>query len=120
MSLEDYHNNRTHLSSSSLKKLLESPSKFYEEWVLGRSTQEQNNAFDEGHFVHTLLLEPHKVGDYAVYPGLRKQGALWELFKVENTGKILLSAPQENRCRELVLNVGLQATKLLQGGQAEL
>lgn len=78
----EYHADRTSLSSSNLKTILEDPHKFYNEWVLGnKKVEEEKPYFIEGHFTHTLLLEPELVSNYVVYPGLRKHGAAFEQFK---------------------------------------
>lgn len=97
----DYHADLTHLSSSALKLLLKSPEAFYEQYVLGQKPEQQFEHFDEGSFVHTLILEPHKVVEYAIYPGLRKAGKAYLEFKEANKGKIVLSSAQEHRCRKL-------------------
>jgi len=98
-----YHADKTCLSSTGLKLLLADPARFYEENVLGKRVEEESNKFDEGSFTHSLILEPEKVAtDYAIFTGMRKQGAAWEDFKAANVGKKLLSAPQVNRCEALL------------------
>lgn len=97
----DYHANKTHLSSSGLKLLLQSPEQFYNDFVLGQRQEQEKAVFDEGSFTHTLILEPAKINEYAIFPGLRKQGAAWEYFKGDNAGKKILSAPQVARCESL-------------------
>lgn len=117
-----YHSNRSHLSSSLLKLILQSPEAFYEKWFGPPIAEETKDVFSEGSFVHTLLLEPHKVlSDYAIFTGLRKQGKAWEEFKAANPGKTLLSAPQVNRCEELAkaATASTVAMQLLSGGLAE-
>lgn len=118
----DYHGNRSHLSSSNLKMILTDIERFHHEWVLGNkpATQEAPH-FDEGSFIHTLLLEPEKVGDYAVFEGLRKAGKAYEDFKEANKGKIILSVAQTTRCEKLA-QAALRhkvATQLLSGGLPE-
>lgn len=117
-----YHSNRTHLSSSSLKQLLKSPEQFYVEWVLGQKAEEvENPNFTEGSFVHTLLLEPELVDQYAIFPGLRKAGAAWEEFKALNPSKTILSAAQVRRCEQLYQGYASLpiAVEMLQGGFSE-
>lgn len=119
----DYHANKTHLSSSSLKLLLKDPEKFYEEYFLGiRSSSGNQNAFDEGSCVHTMLLEPHKLEtDYAIFSGLRKAGTAFEEFKLANPGKIILSAAQLHRCEQLADSAmkNRVAMEMLQNGKPE-
>lgn len=99
---EEYHRNKTHLSSSSLKQLLRDPGQFYEEWVLGnRPPEVETAAFTEGTLVHCLILEPEKVVEYVIYPGLRKTGKAYEEFCEANKGKTIVSAAQMLRAEKL-------------------
>lgn len=98
---EEYHGDKSYLSSSSLKTILKDPSEFYrshilkEERVINPKTQ---NAFDEGSYAHTLILEPEMIDEeYAFFPGWRKVGKEWEEFKKEHEGKTILSKPQKSR-----------------------
>lgn len=119
---QQYHANKTHLSSSMLKLILKSPEEFYNKWFGPPQAEAEKDAFTEGSFVHTLLLEPQKVmTDYAVFEGLRKQGKAWEAFKESNPSKVLLSAPQVRRCEELAQAALVMpvARKLLTGGLPE-
>lgn len=107
----DYHGDRTHLSSSNLKTLLKSPEQFYNEWILGdKEPQKENPNFSEGSFIHSLVLEPDQLDQYAIFPGLRKAGPAWEEFKALNPSKTILSAAQVNRCEQLYK--GYASTKL--------
>jgi len=99
---EEYHSNTTHLSSSALKLILKDPAAYYERYIAKTVPNETKDVFSEGSMVHTLLLEPEKVvTDYAIYQGMRKQGAAFEAFKAENVGKTILSLPQMLRCEAL-------------------
>ncbi len=97
----EYHGDKSYISSSGLKTLLESPEKFYKENILGeREPQEENPNFIEGSLTHSLILEPEKVDqEYAFFPGMRKQGKEFEDFKVANEGKVIISAAQSGRCK---------------------
>lgn len=119
---EAYHSNRSHLSSSNLKQILDKPQEFYQEWVLNqKGERESKNSFDEGSFVHTLILEPEKIGEYAIFDGLVKRGQRWEDFKSANPGKTILSINQVARCESLFQNYSATkiATELAQGGLPE-
>lgn len=118
----DYHANKTHLSSSALKLLLKSPSDFYAQYIEGLRVQKESDAFDEGSFVHSLLLEPHKIAsEYAVYSGMRRAGEKWEAFKAANVGKKCLSIAQVSRCEKLAKSFSALpvAVKMLENGLPE-
>ena len=118
---EDYHAIRTHLSSSNLKTILKDLPKFKAEWFDNLKTEESKSVFDEGSFVHSLILEPDKIEQYAIYPGLRKAGKAYEEFKAENPNKIILSAAQSHRCENLAKTALKHklVQKLLQNGFPE-
>lgn len=117
----EYHANRTHLSSSMLKLLLKDPQQFYREWVLGERNDEYKPAFVEGSLTHTLCLEPEKVGEYAVFPGARRAGAAFERFAQENQGKTIVTANQMERAHSYAnaCMSHLTARRLLTEGHAE-
>lgn len=104
LSNEDYHAEKKHLSSSNLKMLLKDPEKFYNEKVLGNRENKQVNAFDEGNYAHSLILEPeHIPEEYAFFPGFKKMGNAWKEFKLIHDGnKIMLSKPQKHRVESWV------------------
>lgn len=56
-----YHANRTHLSSSALKKVRKSPA-IYHHW-LSTGSSEASEALSLGSLVHTILLEPNACAD---------------------------------------------------------
>lgn len=119
----DYHANRSHLSSSQLKVLLKDPAQFYKEVVLGvPELRVESNALTEGTFVHSLILEPHKViTDYAVFDGLRKAGQKYDDFVAANPGKTIVSVAQVMRCEKLLhaFQKHTAAKALITGGEAE-
>lgn len=121
MNNAEYHADLTHLSSSSLKLLLQNPAQFYMEYVLGKRQDSNKPAFAEGSYTHTLILEPEKVSDYAIYPGLRRFGSQYDQFKIDNAGKTILTGVQEAH-GQLYKKAYLgraEAVKLLSGGQPE-
>ena len=118
----DYHADKTHLSSSQLKLLLQSTETFYDEIICGLKTPSNSDAFEQGTLMHTLLLEPEKLQvDYAIYPGLRRGGNAFEDFKAANPGKTIITYPVLERCEKLVKAAITHkaAFKLLTGGLAE-
>lgn len=67
---KEFRAKRYALSYSSEKTLGEDPQKFYREKVLGIQKKVHKKAFDEGHLVHSLILEPHKVNSqYVIQEG---------------------------------------------------
>ncbi len=119
---EQYHAQRTHLSSSTLKQVLKDPRSFINFWLHGVRDSKESAAFLEGSLVHCMLLEPHKVHkEYAFFDGMRRAGALYEQFAAQNAGKIIIGAPMHQRavaavkaCKELPVLL-----ELLIGGHAE-
>lgn len=123
LSNSSYHAEKSHLSSSNLKLLLESPAQFYKEKILGQKIQTSSSAMDIGTYVHSLILEPDKVQDeFAFYTGWRRQGADYEAFKQQHAGKLILSQPQAHNGKRYADSVKAcpPALELLQGGEAEL
>lgn len=118
----DYHADKTYLSSSSLKLLLDDPRQFKLEYIdkIPR-IREIKAAFDEGTYAHTALLEPHLVNsDFAFFEGWRKAGGEWEVFKAANADKIILSKPQKIKMDDLIkkaldLNKDLKLLELSNG-----
>jgi len=119
----EYHSERDHLSSSNLKMLLQSPSQFHTEKILGQKEVKTSPALELGSFVHTLVLEPDQVEvEYAMYEGWRKQGADFEAFRETNAGKVIISQPQRHNGTRLANTVKAcpPALQLFTGGEAEL
>lgn len=80
----EYHSNRTYLSSSVLKTVLESLEKYKNDYILGlkpeTSSSSQNN-FDVGTLLHSMILEPETVEtEFNYYKGMRKAGSEYEAF----------------------------------------
>lgn len=119
-----YHANRTHLSSSNLKMVLEDLPEFNRRWNLGQyPVEEKKSYFQDGSYTHALLLEPHKVvEEFAFYEGMRKQGKAFQDFSDLHLGKEILSMPQKLRAESYVAAVRRvpAALKLLEGCQCEV
>lgn len=119
---EEYHGDKSYLSSSNLKLLLKDLPKFKKEFIDGIKERKQVNAFDEGNYAHSLILEPEAIeAEYGFFPGFRKAGKDWETFKTSNAGKILLSKPQKHRVEQWVeaYKKRPEAVNLIQGGYPE-
>lgn len=124
ISNRDYHADLAWLSSSSFKKIVEGPAKFYQENILGiKELEAEKGYLVEGSLTHSLILEPHLVAtEYARFDGLRKQGADWEQFKAANSGTQIVSKPQWERAQAFhrAYKANKVAVKLIeQGGLSE-
>lgn len=122
---EEYHGEKKHLSSSNFKLLLKDPGEFYKQKILGERPEiatRTQNAFDEGSYAHSLILEPHMVSqEYAFFNGWRKQGKEWEEFKEQNKHLTILSKPQKVRVEQWVSSYNKlpAAVELIKGGYSE-
>jgi len=97
ISNEEYHDDRSHVSSSGLKMMLTNPKLYYSQYVMGEEDKEDKPqaAFDFGSYIHSRVLEPHLIeAEYAIYEGKTKRGGVWDTFKEDNPNKILLSRAQ--------------------------
>ncbi len=114
----EYHGDRTHLSSSSLKLVHKDPMAFYKKYVLNEPEEIRNeSALTFGTVAHLCLLEPHLIeSEVAIYEGARRQGAVWEKFKAENAGKNIILNSEADKLKLLVsaYENNKQATKLMQ------
>jgi hypothetical protein len=120
----EYHSDKTFLSSSSFKTLLENPAKFHRENILlQKSEEKRGDHFAEGSLMHTLILEPHLVAqEYAIFEGLRKAGAAYEEFAASvPLGKQIVSRAQMERGKALqrAFNANPIAVELLKGAEFE-
>jgi hypothetical protein len=118
----EYHADSEYLSSSNFKTLLTDPEKFYKEKILGEKEAKQSNSFDEGSLTHSIMLEPHLVSsEFSFFPGKRKQGEAFDIFKAANPGKVIISESQKIRVGLWVeaIKKNKIAMGLLKGGEAE-
>lgn len=104
LSNNDYHADRIFRSSSVLKTALKDPKKFHDIYVLGKDNPMSNqDALNFGNYVHTAILEPDLLDkEYIVYPGGRRQGQAWELFKHLHEDKIIITNNQFTKAQDLI------------------
>jgi hypothetical protein len=119
-----YHGDRTYISSSGLKLILEDPIQYYNKYINPDKQFKSvgSTAMDLGSYVHSLILEPENTdADFAIWDGI-KRGDVWKEFERENKHKIIIT--QKNMelgqllCGEVLKNKC--AVDLLDGGKAEL
>jgi len=86
---ELYYADNEYVTNSMLSKLNKSPLELhaYMEGELETSTQ----ALNFGKAFHMAVLEPEKMNMVAVFDGKRKVGKVWDVFKAENDGNIILT-----------------------------
>lgn len=122
---EEYHGDKSYLSSSNLKLLLKDVAKFKDEVLDGNRKEIKSstqNVFDEGTYAHSLILEPETIEkEFAFWHGIRKAGNEFEAFKAANTGKIIMSKSQRHRVEKWVEAYGKrpEAVDLVSGGFPE-
>lgn len=120
----EYHSDKSFLSSSSFKTLLENPAQFYRDNILQEKKEEKRgDHFIDGSLMHTLILEEHMVArEYQVFEGLRKQGAAWDEFLANlPPGKTAVSRAQMERAKALkrAFDANPIAKSLLVGAEFE-
>ena len=104
ISNEEYHGDRTHVSSSGLKMILTDPLQFYKKYVKNEEGASNSSpAMDLGSFVHSIILEPDKTdSEFVVYNGVRR-GSRWEEFQEkEAKDKIVISALHARTAEDMV------------------
>jgi hypothetical protein len=90
----DYHTKAAGESASRIKHMLVSPGHY--QLKLQRPTIE-TDALRLGRMLHTTVLEPHLVSEeFAIWTDGRRQGALWEVFKISNSEKTIITQDQED------------------------
>lgn len=125
MSLESsdtYHSDRSRLSSSLLKILLKDGPEKFKLHLDTPHVESTGKALIMGSLLHTLILEPHKVGDYVTYTGgFKRVGKVFEEFKLSVPGKTILLPGWMNEAIKLkaAYEALPTALRLLSGGTAE-
>lgn len=131
LSNEDYHADRTHYSSSVLKKALKGAQYFYDHVVAKVKEEEMpQDALDLGTYLHTAILEPELLDSTTdVYP-MRTRGKGFDAFKTENYGKTIITMAELETAEEIInrfntdfVDVGeaedIPCKDLFKGGKAE-
>lgn len=125
ISSDDYHADRTFLSSSVLKTIHQDLSAYYDQYILGNKKEfsaSSVSAMAEGSLAHSMILEPHTVdAEFAFFPDWTKRGPAFEAFVAANPGKKIISLPQRERVEQLVAAFRKHpvAPALHEGGVAE-
>lgn len=92
MPSQAYHDDKSALGQSALKKIRISPAHF-QHYI--RHGQEETPRMRQGRVAHLFLLEPTRVGELiAVWGGDRRAGKAWEAFAGENGHKEIVTQPE--------------------------
>lgn len=96
MSSEAYHGSVGTWSSSQLKDMIDDEEAFIQKYIKGKRERVENEAFDTGTYFHTGILEPHKVStEIAVFEGKSRYGKNWDIYKLKNAGKCIITQKQK-------------------------
>lgn len=97
----EYHTNAPGVSSSRLKHMLVSPATYQ---IKLRRPVIDNDALRLGRMLHTMVLEPHLLDEeFAIWTEGRRQGSSWDIFKLCNMDKTLITQDQLD-CAEGMAN----------------
>lgn len=104
LSNEDYHADRTHYSSSVLKKALKG-AKYFQEYVVLALKEEKMSeaALALGNYLHIALLEPHLLeSECEIYPKRTRAGKDFKVFQLENEGKTIITMSELETAEEII------------------
>ena len=123
---DEYHAGKG-LSSSGIKKMLDSPLHYWAAYLSPERVKEQKDCFDFGTAYHTYVLEPDKFSQtIAVIPeGIDRRTkagkAAWEAFQSESAGKVCIKQPDMAAIEGMAAAVTSHptASKIFHSGEAE-
>lgn len=118
MSFEDYAAIDA-INYSSLKHMMRSPLVY--RWHKDHP-QPPTPAMILGTATHRVLLEPERVGDFAVWTGGRRQSKAWDAFCVENEGRFIVNEDERDAMVGMAVAVrkNVVAARYLSGGKGEV
>ena len=104
ISNEDYHADREYISSSALKLILRDPKEYFKRYVKGdKDPTTSRAAFDFGTYIHSLILEPDTIEkEFAIFEGASRRGKVYEEFKENNEGKIIITKSQNEKAKSMI------------------
>lgn len=123
MSSAEYHSTEGTFSSSQFKDLIDDEELFIAKYIHKTVEREENDAFDLGSYLHTGVLEPHKLNeDCAVFPGAIRKGDAWEKFKKKHKGKTIVTKAMMDKAEGLIaaVNDSPVALSYLNRGEPEV
>lgn len=102
-----YHSVRNTYSSSQLKEADKNIEMFHSIYIAKTIEKGRNaSAFDSGTYIHTGVMEPHKLDDEcAVFPGSIRRGEKWDAFEEKHKGKAIITNKEKEICETCIANV---------------
>ncbi len=99
---EEYHQISGTFSSSQLKDMLKDEELFIAKYIDKTIPREASAAFDVGTYLHTGILEPHKLeSDCIIYDGIRR-GEKWDSFQAKHKTKTIVTKKQQEKALGLI------------------
>ncbi len=94
----NYHGMIGTWSSSQFKDMLDDEDYFIRKYIKKEVERSETDAMDTGTYMHTALLEPHKIDEeIAVYPGKVRAGKAYQEFRAANAGKCIIIPSQRDQ-----------------------
>jgi len=91
-----YHGSVGTWSSTQLKDIIDDEDVFIKKYIKGEVEKFSTEAMDTGTYLHTGVLEPHKVAkEIAVYEGKTRFGKNWDEFKRKHGDKMIVTIKQK-------------------------
>lgn len=121
ISNEDYHADRSYISSSGLKLILQDEKEYHKKYIQGIK-DDSKDFFDFGTYIHALILEPHTVDqEFAFFKGAVKRGKLYDEFIKKNNNKIIISKKEVESGEKIMeaFNKSKLAKSMIKDGIAE-
>ena len=104
---DEYHAETDYLSASMIKTFIGSRREFRSIYV-AKESQKESRSLNIGHVAHSLILEPHLIGekvveipDFVLSKSGAKSGNNWKEFRDEHKGCILLKAGEMQIVRDM-------------------
>lgn len=108
---ERYHGMTGTWSSSQFKDMIEDEDYFIKKYIHREIDRVESGAMDTGTYLHTRLLEPHKVKEeIAIYEGKTRFGKKWNAFKEQHKNKTIITLSQKEQGELMVKAVEASPT----------
>ena len=113
MSNSAYHGTVDTWSSSQFKDVLDDEEIFIQKHIEKTGEKLEGEALDTGTYLHTSVLEPHKVKEeIVIFSGKARFGEKWKEFKKKHTGKTIITLKQKEEGDGMVRAVKASPTSM--------